>query len=472
MAKTLPVRPNLAHLKAQAKDLLSAYRAGDAAATARVRPFFEPLPVPRLHHAQLIIAREYGFDSWAKLKHHVELRTDELTRRADADRLAALAMQGDVDAVRARFQEAPDLKTATLAAACATGSLDAVRGFIDADPSLTRAKIGEKRWEPLLYVCFSCLLKDPDYRLRLVETAHYLLENAADTNAHFPNPDWNNTPEPCLYGATGVHDCAELAALLLNAGANPNDNESLYHSMELPTWDCLKLLLDHGAQVAHGNALMHLLDREEPDWLRMFLQRAGHPDQIPPVLPHALRRGRSAETFQILLQFGIATDTKDENGLTPYQSATRLGRADVAELLAGAGADATLSPVDKLLSRLASGETVAPETIPRDIIALLDAEPAPELVRHAESGNTTVVEILLAAGANPNVRDSQCTPLHQACLHGHVSAVQALLKHGADPPLCDTVHHGDALVWATFGANHTRTAPPEAYAAILDALTR
>lgn len=71
----LPLSPNLDHLKQQAKRLLKAQPAGDPDALERVRvqqvhgvqgdPF-------RLADAQWVIAREYGFPSWAKLKAFVE----------------------------------------------------------------------------------------------------------------------------------------------------------------------------------------------------------------------------------------------------------------------------------------------------------------------------------------------------------------------------------------------------------------
>jgi hypothetical protein len=52
--RPLPARPNLRHLKDQARDLL---RAGEAESVAG---------------AQFRIARRYGFASWPKLKFHVE----------------------------------------------------------------------------------------------------------------------------------------------------------------------------------------------------------------------------------------------------------------------------------------------------------------------------------------------------------------------------------------------------------------
>jgi Lon protease-like protein len=82
MTRELPARPSLQHLKAQAKDLLSALRAGAPEARERFR---QGLPAARgasdakladmglaLHDAQSVIAREYGFASWPELKAAVE----------------------------------------------------------------------------------------------------------------------------------------------------------------------------------------------------------------------------------------------------------------------------------------------------------------------------------------------------------------------------------------------------------------
>jgi Lon protease-like protein len=82
----LPARPSLEHLRAQAKDLLEAVRTGAPEALERVR---QSLPAAHgasaqnvaqlqlaLHDAQSVIAREYGFASWAELKAAVERAVD------------------------------------------------------------------------------------------------------------------------------------------------------------------------------------------------------------------------------------------------------------------------------------------------------------------------------------------------------------------------------------------------------------
>lgn len=67
MFRQLPARPDLEHLRNQAKELLQELQRRD--------------PGAQLADAQHTLAREYGFPSWPKLKVHVQLqanaRTDE-----------------------------------------------------------------------------------------------------------------------------------------------------------------------------------------------------------------------------------------------------------------------------------------------------------------------------------------------------------------------------------------------------------
>ena len=65
-----PVRPNLAQLKQQAKDLLRDIRSGDPPAVAELRNNHPESPSPsaaKLADAQLTLARSYGLASWPRL---------------------------------------------------------------------------------------------------------------------------------------------------------------------------------------------------------------------------------------------------------------------------------------------------------------------------------------------------------------------------------------------------------------------
>src|SRR3954452_11099869 len=77
----LPSSPNLEQNRKRAKDLLKAVRAGDGAAVARFHsshPRFGSASSElirkeaRLADAQWVVAREYGFANWARLKAHIE----------------------------------------------------------------------------------------------------------------------------------------------------------------------------------------------------------------------------------------------------------------------------------------------------------------------------------------------------------------------------------------------------------------
>jgi hypothetical protein len=103
------VHPSLEQLHKIAKELLRSHRAGNNAALERFRAVAlapkdsPPIEQPTLAGAQFVIAREYGFENWAKLKHHVESlpvpRIEEYERLAKD--LAAAHMSANPKAVRA-----------------------------------------------------------------------------------------------------------------------------------------------------------------------------------------------------------------------------------------------------------------------------------------------------------------------------------------------------------------------------------
>lgn len=67
MTSALPVRPDLEHLRREAKLLLHRAQAGEPEAVARLRAHAPGIAVA-LNTAQLVIAREHGFASWSQLK--------------------------------------------------------------------------------------------------------------------------------------------------------------------------------------------------------------------------------------------------------------------------------------------------------------------------------------------------------------------------------------------------------------------
>src|SRR6185437_9557500 len=72
--RQLPVRPNLEQYKKQAKELARACREGDADALRRLRAHSQHAAAGHvaLSDAQLALAREHGFASWARFAAEIE----------------------------------------------------------------------------------------------------------------------------------------------------------------------------------------------------------------------------------------------------------------------------------------------------------------------------------------------------------------------------------------------------------------
>lgn len=78
MQRILPPQPSRIQLKHQAKDLLKEYCGSEPEAMTQFHAQHSGGGGPEaanLSDAQLVIAREYGFTSWPKLKQDVELQT-------------------------------------------------------------------------------------------------------------------------------------------------------------------------------------------------------------------------------------------------------------------------------------------------------------------------------------------------------------------------------------------------------------
>lgn len=103
-SSTLPAQPSFEQLRKQAKDLLKAYRAGDPPALLRFRkslPRLADAPDEQLGNlslslrdAQRVVAAEYGFDSWTKLKGHLDELTSSLMIEMTIDRIQMHPVSG------------------------------------------------------------------------------------------------------------------------------------------------------------------------------------------------------------------------------------------------------------------------------------------------------------------------------------------------------------------------------------------
>src|SRR4029450_13730742 len=117
--RSLPERPSLEQLRKQVKEHLDTLRAAD--------------PSVSLSAAQHALAREYGFDSWPKLVHHVG-------SMQPANRmLQPAALKSDQ---KLMWSPGRGTEVWALIKACTSGDLATVRGASARDPSLARADYG------------------------------------------------------------------------------------------------------------------------------------------------------------------------------------------------------------------------------------------------------------------------------------------------------------------------------------------
>ena len=427
---------NLEQLRKQAKELVKAARAGDADALGRLGGR-EPI----LAHAQLVVAREHGRSSWPAL-----------VAAAEADPAAFV-----VAATSGRCERA--------------NAMLAARSGIEEDPwaqlVLGRRWAGDvnepggpRGWAPLLYVCHSCFAS--------AALARDLLARGADPNASFVNEYGRMS---ALYGAAGVVHDPELTRVLLEAGADPDDGESLYHATEAESVECLRLLLEHGATISGTYALPHALDDERPAHVRLLLESGADPNEGAYVA-HAVRRGRGPEFLRLLAAHGADLDRpggetwRGEVPLrTPYQHAILRGRTRLAETLAELGASTQIEPEDLAVAAIARGER---PTAP--LPAEFDPDAQEVVILTALFGKLDVVLDAVGPDFRGVVGGSPEGPLlaHAAWV-GSPTVVRMLLERGADPALRGDAEFDTPLAWAAHGSSAYRL-PGRDYVAVAELL--
>jgi ankyrin repeat protein len=461
-------RLNLEFYRKQAKTLLHAAKSGDKEAIRRITrqspKFREAVSAspgefsPALHDAQLTIAREQGFAGWARFKSFIDQSRLDFQSHVQAFVKAALSDRRQAGELLTRY---PVVAEGGLYPALVLGDARRVAEIVEEIPESANEKGGPEAVVPLVYVCFSRFAwRGSDRAEGLVETARMLLRRGADPNATCIADGWPNSPLSCLYGATGLNNNPALARVLLEAGANPNDGESLYHSTEHPDLECVRLLLKHGAAIAPANALKHMLDREDVAGLRLLLSAGADPNEVnergETALHWAVWRGRSVETITILVDHGAAIDAKRKDGRTAYALAAQSGQTEIATLLAERGADTELSTLDRFLKEAV---TASPEELHRLLLSAPKLGVSKEVERllpdFVSRHRTAAVRVLLSAGSPVNARgELGATALHWACWKGYADLVKLLLDHGASLTEEDEQFQGTPAGWFGHGAKN------------------
>jgi ankyrin repeat protein len=464
MAKSLPSRPNLEQLKTQAKELLKSFMSADADTLRRIQashPHFANDPVSQmrdtkfsLSDAQLVVAREYGFDSWQKLKRHIESLLPEtgepmeLFKKAFHDDDAALMrklferypqMRAKVSEPVAAFDSPaitqvrsremldvlleagadinaksrwwaggfgllhgaqPDLAAYAIQrgaavdvhAAARLGMAEKLRELVTADPSLVHARGGDGQ--------------TPLHFASTVRIAEFLLDNGADIDAR--DVDHESTPAQWM-----IRERQEVARCLVRRGCRTD----ILMASALGDLDLIRRHLD-----ADTNCIYMRVSNE---YFPMINPKSGG-------TIYQWTLGWHVSAHDVAKQFG-----HDE----AFRLLMERSPTDVKFVAACWGADE--STVKTLLAQnpgLAAG---------------LSAAYGRQVAHAARNNNLAAVRIMLAAGFPVNALGQHgATPLHWAAFHGNVDMAREVLRY--HPPLeqKDADFYGTPLGWAIHGSEH------------------
>jgi ankyrin repeat protein len=306
--RPLPERPNLRHLKEQAKDLL---KTGEAAS---------------LTDAQFKIARLYGFASWPKLKEHVD-----------------------------SLEEIGQLKLAI-----DTNELERVKSLMTRNPALHRAPLGYNKNGPLTWVAECRVPWEAPEQVRLA-MAEWMIENGSDVH--------QGGDGPLMRAALFGHRIA-MMQLLVAHGADVNAEWNGYFPIIFAPCETvepkpIKWLLAHGAspncaradRKYPGTALDYVIgtygrSAQLGECMDILVEAGGVTKyDVPPVLD--LLRGRldlltkdlNADPALVRRQFAELDFGSTGARLLKLQGATLLhvageyGNVEAAKLLLERGAD-------------------------------------------------------------------------------------------------------------------------------------
>jgi ankyrin repeat protein len=306
--RPLPNRPNLRHLKNQAKDL---FKAGAARS---------------ITEAQFKIACLYGFASWPKLKAHVD-----------------------------SLEELGQLKQAI-----DTNDVESVKTLLVRNPQLHRAPLGYSKNGPLTWVAECRVPWEPPSSERL-SMARWMIENGSDVHQGGDGP---------LMRAALSGQRIAMMELLVSHGADVNAEWSGYFPIVFAPCETvepapLKWLLDHGAnpncakpeRKYPGTALDQVIGSYARSprlatCIDILLEAGGVTKyNVPPVLD--LLRGRLQSLAEHLdadpalvnwrfpeLDFGVTgTRLLTLRGATLLHVAAEYGNLEAARLLLDRGAD-------------------------------------------------------------------------------------------------------------------------------------
>ncbi len=416
MSSPLPASPSLEQLKNQAKDLRKALAANDPSSLDRLRKSHPradellsvPVP-PRLSDAQLVIAREYGFPSWPKLKHYVDQARDRWNPFHRA------------------FRTEPDYFDARakgLLSHHKTGPAQAIAILRRRHPRFTNATDEEIRRAELT-------LEDA----RLVYAREHGFETWAELLRHLRRLASGAEVEPFRLAFLAIEsgDQETLERLLtLDSGLvrapGTNGNTLLNLAAGCRNMAAARMLVERGADVNQPN---------NKGWTLVHQAAyCGNVEVVRPVLEaggdvtlHAYGDGGTPLVVALFWGHRDAAELLAERAIVPdnLRVAAGLGRLDLIRRCFRV--DGSLTPEGKAHREFHRPHSGFPEWIPSDDPQeVLDEA----LVWASMNGRVEALEELVRRGADVNADPYRGTPLTRAACRGHLDVANWLLDHGAD----------------------------------------
>lgn len=473
--RELPARPNLEHLKKQARTLLQERLGGDAAAVARFTAFGIISDEPKRADALHVIAREYGFDTWPALKAHVEVNLEDPVEaliaavKSDSASLVAEVLVRH-PFLRSRINEPlPNygFEAPALIAAVNHNNREMVDVLLDAGANINERS---RWWAGSFGVLDSA---SPELVPHLITRGAFVDIHAAARLGMINRVRELLASDPQLVQARGgdgqfpLHfaSTVEMAALLLDSGAEIDardiDHEStaVQYMVSIQPYrhDVAEYLISRGAYAdlfavsAVGDlAAVERILNDDPETVRMLVNERHFPKRDP-------RSGGSIYMYG----FGITR--------SPHMIANQFGHKAIFELLMQRSA-----PWLRLVHAAEIGDEGLAQRILQQQPALftrLSGNAARRIVGVAVRNNTRAIELLLGYGwpANATLENNQ-TALHFASWHGNLAMVRALLNRNANVNVLESQHGGSPLGWALHGSLHSWHRENGDYAGVTRAL--
>jgi ankyrin repeat protein len=233
---------------------------------------------------------------------------------------------------------------------------------------------------------------------------------------------------------------SKLVELMLNYETDPNSKNcegktALFEAIQSNRIDLMTLLLDHGAD-PNLPGPKHLLwpSTYQPKALKLMLSRGADAKKTPGIMELAAGI-KNLESISILLDAGVSPNIKKDGIYTPLCSAIRDNSVEIVALLLANGANPNLKASEYPAFKCVTHHRT--HLLPRLVAAGADLHSPTGIVEKAvEHNNQEALMYLLKNGVNPNDKsDEGYTPLTTAIREDRIEIVDVLLNNGADPTI-------------------------------------